>query len=288
LALPRGADGAWLAGAIFFGGVLGPLLLTCGLVTSAASTVSLLLNLEVVFTALLAWFLFGENRGRRVFAGLLCIVVASLMLAWTPGKAAEFSPGLVLVTLACLCWGIDNNLTRKVALSDAILVAGLKGVVAGAVNLGLALILGQALPPLGSLLLALTVGFFGYGLSLTFFVIALRHLGTARASAYFAVAPFFGTVLAVLLLGEGSSRTLLLAGVLMAVGVWLHVSERHGHRHAHEPQVHTHAHEHDEHHQHAHGFAWGGRGTHTHAHEHVPLIHSHPHHPDAHHRHPHG
>jgi drug/metabolite transporter (DMT)-like permease len=256
-------------------------------VTSSASAASLLLNLEVAFTALLAWFLFGENRGRRVAVGLLCILGGSLLLAWTPGKTAEFSPGAVLVILACLCWGIDNNLTRKVALNDATLIAGIKGLVAGTVNLGLALLLGQALPPAGPLLLALTVGFFGYGLSLVLFVLALRHLGTARAGAYFAVAPFFGTALAVLLLGEVISMTLIAAGLLMAVGVWLHVSEQHGHLHAHERQEHIHAHEHDEHHQHVHDVAGQGSGPHTHAHVHPPLVHSHVHQPDAHHRHAH-
>jgi drug/metabolite transporter (DMT)-like permease len=287
LALPRGADRLWLAGAVFFGGVLGPMLLTSGLARSTASTASLLLNLEAVFTALLAWFLFGENRGRRVALGLLCIVAGSLLLTGIPSGRIQGATGGVLVALACLCWGIDNNLTRKVALNDAALIAGIKGVIAGTVNLGLAALLGQALPPAGALALAMIVGFFGYGLSLVLFVIALRHLGSARAGAYFAVAPFFGTVVSVLLLGDSLSPALMGAGLLMAVGVWLHLSERHGHRHSHEPLEHVHTHEHDEHHQHDHDFPWDGQGSHTHTHVHAPMVHAHIHHPDAHHRHRH-
>ena len=287
MSLPQRGEWRWLAGAIFFGGVVGPVALTYGLVTSAASTASLLLNLEGVFTALLAWFLFRENFDRRVMLGMFSIVAGGLLLVWTPGKNGEVSFGLVLIALACLCWAIDNNLTRKVSASDAMLIAGLKGLVAGAVNLGLALLIGQKLPPLGVLSLAMTVGFFGYGVSLVLFVLALRHLGTARAGAYFSVAPFFGAALAVLLQGEVVTVQLIAAGLLMAAGVWLHITERHGHRHEHEQQEHTHAHSHDEHHRHSHAFAWDGREPHTHPHVHMPLTHTHAHFPDVHHRHPH-
>ena len=287
IVLPRRAEWIWLAGAIFFGGVAGPVALMYGLVTSAASTASLLLNLEAVFTALLAWFVFRENFDRRVLLGMAAIVAGGLLLVWTPGAQGEPSPGLVLIAVACLCWAIDNNLTRRVSASDAVLVAGLKGLVAGAVNLGLALLAGQALPPLGVLGLALAVGFLGYGVSLVLFVLALRHLGTARAGAYFSVAPFFGAGLAVLMQGDAVTIQFVAAGLLMAIGVWLHLTEHHGHRHAHEPLEHAHAHSHDEHHRHAHDFAWDGREPHTHAHAHGHLVHAHTHYPDVHHRHPH-
>ena len=285
--LPRRTEWIWLAGAIFFGGVAGPVALMYGLVTSAASTASLLLNLEAVFTALLAWFLFRENFDRRVLLGMFAIVAGGLLLVWTPGAQGEASLGLVLIAVACLCWAIDNNLTRKVSASDAVLVAGLKGLVAGAVNLGLALLMGQTLPPPGVLGLAMAVGFLGYGVSLVLFVLALRHLGTARAGAYFSVAPFFGAALAFLMQGDAETLQFIAAGLLMATGVWLHLTEHHGHLHTHEPLEHTHAHSHDEHHRHFHDSDWDGREPHTHAHAHEHLVHAHRHYPDVHHRHPH-
>jgi drug/metabolite transporter (DMT)-like permease len=285
--LPRREEWLWLAGAIFFGGIAGPVALTYGLVTSAASTASLLLNLEAVLTALLAWFLFRENFDRRVVLGMLFIVAGGVLLVWTPGKHGDASFGLVLIAVACLCWAIDNNLTRKVSASDAMVIASLKGLVAGAVNLGLGLLTGQALPLVGTLGLAMAVGFLGYGVSLVLFVLALRHLGAARTGAYFSVAPFFGAALAVLLQGDAVTFQLIAAGLLMAAGVWLHVTEHHGHRHAHMRQEHVHAHSHDEHHRHAHDFAWDGSEPHAHAHVHMPLVHAHAHYPDVHHRHPH-
>jgi len=287
ISLPRRSEWLWLAGAIFFGGVAGPAALMYGLMASAASTASLLLNLEAVLTALLAWFLFRENFDRRIMLGMFAIVAGGVLLVWTPSAQGEASFGWVFIAIACLCWAIDNNLTRKVSMSDAMLIAGLKGLVAGAVNLGLALLVGQTLPSLGVLGLALAVGFLGYGVSLVLFVLALRHLGTARAGAYFSVAPFFGAALAVLIQGDTVTWQLIAAGSLMAGGGWLHVSELHGHLHAHEQQEHTHAHSHDEHHQHSHGTAWDGREPHSHPHIHLPLIHVHAHYPDVHHRHPH-
>jgi drug/metabolite transporter (DMT)-like permease len=284
---PRRREWLWLAGAILFGGVAGPVALMYGLVTSAASTASLLLNLESVLTALLAWFLFRENFDRRIALGMLAIVAGGVVLAWAPGTRGEASSGLALIAVACLCWAIDNNLTRKVSANDAMVIAGLKGLVAGVVNLGLALLAGQALPPIGMLGLALAVGFLGYGVSLVLFVLALRHLGTARVGAYFSVAPFFGAALAVVVQGDSITFQLVAAGVLMAFGVWLHLTEHHEHLHAHAPQEHAHAHSHDEHHRHSHDFAWDGREPHSHRHVHAPLVHAHAHFPDVHHRHPH-
>jgi drug/metabolite transporter (DMT)-like permease len=287
ITLPRRGEWFWLAGAILFGGVAGPVALMYGLVTSAASTASLLLNLEAVFTALLAWFLFKENFDRRIMLGMFAIVAGGLLLVWTPGAQGEASLGLVLIAVACLCWAIDNNLTRKVSASDAVLIAGLKGLVAGAVNLGLALLVGETLPPIAVLGFAMAVGFLGYGVSLVLFVLALRHLGTARAGAYFSVAPFFGAALAFLMQGDAVTFQFIAAGLLMATGVWLHLTEHHGHLHTHEPLEHTHAHSHDEHHRHLHDSDWDGREPHTHAHVHGQLVHAHPHYPDVHHRHLH-
>jgi drug/metabolite transporter (DMT)-like permease len=287
ITLPRRGEWFWLLGAILFGGIAGPVALTYGLARSEASTASLMLNLEAVLTAMLAWFLFCENFERRVLWGMLCIVAGGVLLAWAPGRHGEGSLGLAFVTLACLCWAVDNNLTRRVSENDAVFVATAKGLVAGAVNLGLALILGQALPAPGVAGLALAVGFLGYGVSLVLFVLALRHLGAARTGAYFSVAPFFGAALAVALQGDVVTIQLLAAGLLMAAGVWLHLAERHVHSHAHGLQEHAHMHSHDEHHRHAHAFPWDGREPHSHAHSHPPLVHSHAHYPDVHHRHPH-
>ncbi|HEY2863917.1 MAG TPA: EamA family transporter [Casimicrobiaceae bacterium] len=285
-AWPRGRELAWLAGAILFGGVLGPVLLMRGLASTAASVSSMLLNFEAGFTALLAWFVFRENFDRRIALGLALIVAGGLVLSWTPGEVGV-SPGALLIAAACLCWAIDNNLTRKASASDAMAIACAKGLIAGVVNIGIGTLMGAAMPPPSTVSVAAMVGLGGYGISLALVVRALRELGSARTGAYFAVAPFFGAVLAILLYGEPVSWQLSIAGALMAAGVWLHMSERHGHLHAHERRAHTHAHSHDEHHRHGHDFAWDGREPHTHAHVHAPMVHAHPHYPDLHHRHPH-
>ncbi len=285
--LPRRGEWRWLAGAILFGGVAGPVALMYGLVTTTASAASLLLNLEAVFTALLAWFVFRENFDWRIASGMLAIVAGGLVLAWTPGDVGTAAMGPALIATACLCWGLDNNLTRRISANDAVVIAALKGLAAGAINLGLALALGAQLPATGVIGTAAVVGFLGYGVSLVLFVLALRHLGTARTGAYFSVAPFFGAVLAVLLQGEPVTWQLIVAGALMAAGTWLHLAEKHGHRHAHERLEHAHVHTHDLHHRHRHAPEWDGKEPHTHAHVHEPIEHAHPHYPDVHHRHPH-
>ncbi len=276
-----------LAGAVAAGGVAGPLLLMWGLARMPASQAALLLNGEAVLTALIAWFVFRENFDRRIAAGMALVVAGAAVLSWPARTSLHETLPAVMVLAACLAWAIDNNLTRKVSLADARYVAMVKGAAAGATNTVLALLAGAALPRAPILGAALVVGWLGYGVSLALFVVALRELGTARTSAYFSTAPFAGAVLAVLLLGEPVTAGLAIAALLMAAGVWLHVSERHEHRHTHEPFEHTHEHEHDEHHRHAHPEPIAPGTRHTHAHRHEPLTHAHPHYPDAHHRHPH-
>ncbi|MCB1887828.1 MAG: EamA family transporter [Rhodocyclaceae bacterium] len=281
-------EGRWLAGAILFGGVLGPVALMFGLSRTSGAAASLLLNLEAVLTALIAWRVFRENAGHRVIAGMLAIVAGGLVLAWPEGDApAGHGAGSALVAAAALCWAIDNNLTRKVSASDALFIAGTKGLVAGGVNGLLALALGAAVPAPGALAAAMGVGLAGYGVSLVLFVLALRELGTARTGAYFSTAPFIGALLSLLWLGEAAPPALWAAGLLMAVGVWLHLGERHDHRHTHDAITHRHPHRHDAHHQHPHNFPWDGSEPHSHAHRHAPLTHKHPHYPDIHHRHRH-
>jgi len=186
----------WLLGAIGFGGVLGPVLLMLGLVRTPATSASLLLNLEAVLTAVSAWVVFRENTDRRIVLGMVLIVAGGVVLSW-PSERITFagSKGALLIALACACWAIDNNLTRKVSASDAMFIASLKGWVAGIVNVGIAFALGVALPSASIVSEALLVGFLGYGASLVLFVLALRGLGSARTGAYFSTAPFIGAIL---------------------------------------------------------------------------------------------
>ncbi len=276
-----------LAGAVLFGGVVGPVLLMFGLVGMPASGASLLLNAEGVATALLAWFVFKENFDRRIALGMTAIVAGAVVLSW-PGQAdfAGILPSLAILG-ACLAWGIDNNLTRKVALHDATWLAAVKGLVAGPVNLALAFLLGASLPPLLNAGAAMVTGLFAYGISLVLFIVALRHIGTARAGAYFSIAPFFGAVLAIAM-GDPITIPLIVAGALMVLGVWLHLTERHEHPHTHELLEHDHWHTHpDEHHDHEHAEPVSAGTRHRHPHMHVELTHAHEHYPDSHHRHSH-
>jgi len=283
----RRADLPWFGGAVLFGGVLGPVLLMWGLARTSASSASLLLNLEGVFTALLAWFVFHENFDRRIFLGMLAIVAGGVLLTWEGRPAAGLPLGALAIAAACLSWALDNNFTGRVSASDPVQIAGLKGLVAAGVNLGLAFAGGWRLPEAWLVLAAGAVGLGGYGVSLALFVWALRHLGTARTGAYFSSAPFIGASTALVLLNEEPSPLFWLAALLMALGLWLHLTERHAHVHVHEPMAHSHRHVHDEHHRHEHDLAWDGREPHAHFHKHAPLVHSHPHYPDLHHRHRH-
>ncbi len=283
---PRGADVGWLLGAIAAGGAIGPTLLMVGLRTTDAATASLILNLEGVLTALLAWFVFKENFDRRIALGMALIVAGGAALSAGPAFGAEGIAGPLAIAAACLAWAIDNNLTRKVSIHDAMLIACAKGLVAGTASVALALAYGAQMPDSLTASAAGLLGFLGYGLSLTLFVVALRSLGTARTGAYFSLAPFIGAALAVAL-GAPMTPTLLLAGVLMGVGVWLHLTEHHEHRHRHGHAEHEHPHRHDLHHRHSHGTEWDGKEPHTHVHVHEPLAHAHPHFPDVHHRHGH-
>ena len=283
--LARG-DLPWLAGAIASGGVAGPVLLLVGLAVTPASSAALLLNMEGVLTAVLAWFVFRESFDRRLLIGMVLIVAAGVLLSWEQSPTLGVPWGALAIVGACLCWGIDNNLTRKVAASDALQIACVKGLVAGSVNLALAWMLGAHLPAVSLALAAGLVGFAGYGLSLVLFVLALRHLGTARTGAYFSAAPFVGALIA-LALGDAPGALFWPAAALMGAGIWLHVTESHGHAHTHEPLLHGHPHRHDAHHQHQHDFEWNGEEPHVHPHRHVPLTHSHAHYPDIHHRHSH-
>lgn len=281
------ADVPWLSLAILTGGVIGPLLLMVGLARTTAATASLLLNLEGVLTACVAWFVFRENFDRRIAIGMAAIALGGVLLSWSGRPEAGVFIGPLAIAGACLCWAVDNNFTRKVAAADPIQIAAWKGSVAGVVNCGIGLWLGARMPSFTPMILAGVVGFLGYGLSLVFFILGLRHIGTARTGAYFSTAPFMGAALAIVLLREPLNGWLIGAAALMGIGVWLHLTERHEHRHEHVELVHDHLHVHDEHHLHEHEPGTALTEPHSHPHKHETLLHSHPHYPDLHHRHEH-
>lgn len=285
----RRSDLPRLALVILAGGIGGPVLLMFGLARTDAASASLLLNLEGLATMGIAWLVFRENVDRRLLIGAFAILAGAVLLSWQGGAA--LNAGAVLIAAACLCWGVDNNLTRGLSAADPLQIAMLKGLVAGSVNLTIALAQGFSLPPTVTILSAGIVGFLGYGLSLALFVLALRHLGAARTGAYFSLSPFVGAILSVGMLGDALTVALVIAGALMGVGLWLHLSERHDHDHAHDVLDHDHRHLHDAHHQHDHDGQPTPSDAHSHPHRHAPLVHRHPHYPDLHHRHlhhPHG
>jgi drug/metabolite transporter (DMT)-like permease len=281
------SDWPWLAGAIGAGGVIGPLLLMIGLSRTEASAASLLLTLEGAATALIAWYIFHENFDRRIALGMFCLISGAAILSWSGTPTLDRILGPLAIAGACFAWGLDNNLTRKISLADPLQIVQFKGLCAGPFNLAIGLSLGAKLPGFSTAMVAAMIGFLGYGVSLALFVMALRELGTARTGAYFSTAPFLGSVAAVLVLGDPITAQLAIAGVLMAFGVWLHLTEHHEHEHVHEPIAHTHPHVHDEHHQHEHSSTDPSGEPHTHYHEHKWLRHSHPHVPDMHHTHRH-
>lgn len=282
----RRADLLWLAMVVLSGGVIAPLLLMIGLTTTAASTAALLLNVEGLATMVIAWLVFRENVDRRLLVGALAILGGAVLLSWQ-GAASGVGIGALAILGACMAWGVDNNLTRKLSSADPVQLAAIKGLVAGSVNLALALWRGATLPAADVMAGGALIGFFGYGVSLVLFVLGLRHLGTARTGAYFSTAPFLGTILALLLFRDAVTLQLLLAAGLMAIGLYLHLTERHEHDHAHDALDHEHRHVHDSHHVHGHAVADPPGEPHSHRHRHMPLVHRHPHYPDLHHRHDH-
>jgi drug/metabolite transporter (DMT)-like permease len=282
----RRSDLPCLGLVVLSGGVIGPVLLMLGLNRTAASSAALLLNLEGLATMAIAWLVFKENVDRRLLIGAVAILGGAVILSWSGGPSGV-GLGALAIAGACLAWGVDNNLTRKLSSADPVQIAAIKGVVAGVVNLALAFGQGAHLPHLSQVGGAAIVGFFGYGVSLVLFVLALRHLGTARTGAYFSTAPFLGAALALVLFHEPITAQLVGAAILMSIGIYLHLSERHEHDHSHEAMDHEHRHVHDDHHQHAHEASDPTGEPHTHPHHHAPMRHKHPHYPDLHHRHGH-
>jgi drug/metabolite transporter (DMT)-like permease len=282
----RPSDAPWLAAAVASGGIAAPLLLMWGLAGASAAGVSLLLNLEGILTALLAALVFKEAVAGRIWLAACLMLAAGLLLGYDPRQGFGVSLRTLAVVAACALWALDNNLTRRISAADPLDIAMIKGLAAGAVNIAAALAFGASLPAALPLAGALALGWLAYGISLTLYIVALRHLGSARAAAHFSSAPFIGAALAIALLREPVTAGFAAAFALMLAATWLALTERHAHEHVHEALVHEHLHTHDGHHRHAHR---GDEGPepHSHAHEHEPLAHSHPHLPDLHHRHPH-
>ena len=282
----QAGDIPWLAGAVASGGIAAPLLLMWGLAGATASGVSLLLNLEGILTALFAALVFKEAVAGRIWLAACLMLGAGLLLGYDPRAGFGLSLRTLAVIAACALWALDNNLTRRISAADPVNIAMIKGLAAGSVNIAAALAYGASLPAALPQAGALARGWVSYGISLVLYIVALRHLGSARAAAHFSTAPFIGAALAIGLLGEPMTAGFVTAFLLMLAATWLVLTERHRHAHVHEPLAHEHLHTDDAHHQHAHR---GDEGPepHSHPHRHEPLAHSHPHLPDLHHRHPH-
>jgi drug/metabolite transporter (DMT)-like permease len=274
-----------LAVAIVAGGAVGPALLAAGLVDTPAATASLLLNLELAATVLLAATMFREHLGRRMIIAATLVTLAGALLVWQPG--ASMTPGALLIVGACACWGLDNSVTSRIDQVSPQHVVFLKGAVAGSVNLALGLAITGAGDIDGwSVGGALIVGALGYGASITLWVRGAQQLGAARGQVIFAAAPFLGAVLAWVVLSDALQPVQLIAMAIAAAGVALSLRSAHLHRHHHHPTVHTHEHTHDDAH-HFHSHSDGPHVRHSHTHEHQELAHAHPHVPDLHHRHDH-
>lgn len=284
----RGKDFLWLSLAILCGGILGPIMLIFGLSGTAGSSASLLLNLEGILTALVAFIFFKEAIGKKVWFSILLMVAGGIVISYTPSATGfTLSTGSLLIVGACLMWALDNNFTRNLSDRDPFSIARIKGLTAGLVSTSLSFIFKE--PPSASAPVAgaLLLGAFSYGISLVLFIIALRHLGSARTGAYFGLGPFIGAVFAIILLKEPITPTLLITAILMGIGVWLLLGEEHDHEHTHSEMTHEHSHTHDDHHRHEHVGSNEISEPHSHIHTHLTFTHFHPHTPDLHHRHSH-
>ncbi len=272
--------------AVIAGGAIGPALLVAGLARTSAATASILLNLELAATVLLAATLFREHLGVRVLVGATLVTGAGIILVWAPG--ADVSVGALLIAGACIAWGVDNSVTAKIDQLAPEHVVLLKGMSAGAANLllGLAFTNAAAAISVTDVIMALVIGAAGYGASIVLWVKGARDLGAARGQVIFATAPFIGVAVAWVVLGESVAFVQLIAVGVAAAGVAISIEAGHEHEHEHETVEHDHEHRHDDsHHDHEHEEA--GEARHMHRHSHEPLVHAHSHVPDLHHRHDH-
>jgi len=270
-----------------FGAVLGPVALAWGLQHTSGTSASLMLTLEALFTALLARMLYQETMDRRVWVAMLLLLAGGIALVLDQGRSGSTQLwGMLAVLVATAAWGMDNTLSRALAERDPGQVVLGKAAIGATATALLAWLFGEPIPALSAALVLFAVGASGYGLSLRFYLLAQRAFGAARTGSVFAFAPFIGAAFAIALGDRSGTWVMAAGGVLMMLGVALHLAESHGHEHAHEQMEHEHAHRHDDgHHDHTHDIL--PAGPHSHAHVHEPTRHAHPHVPDAHHRHIH-
>jgi drug/metabolite transporter (DMT)-like permease len=282
------ADMPWLFGAVVSGGVLAPITLMVGLSMTPASTTSILLNFETVSTAVIAGIFFREHVGKKVIIAISLLTIASLILTFDHSGKFEISWGAFLILLACVLWGIDNNLTRNISSKDPMTIVIVKGVSAGLFSILLSMVLKNNLPNALTVLSGLALGGLSYGISLTLFISTLKDIGSSRASALFTTAPFIGAVISFIIFKNIPTLSFLVSVPLMICGTFLLFKESHEHMHKHPPINHEHAHRHDdEHHGHTHENGIQENIFHSHRHNHNSIVHFHNHMPDIHHRHDH-
>lgn len=266
--------------------IAAPILLMVGLTLTTSATASLLNNFEIVATTIIALVFFKEAVAKRMWLAIVFIVAASILLTVNDFGSLSFSAGAIFVLLASVCWGIENNCTRALSSKDPLQIVIVKGFGSGLGALIIALVIGESLPPVAAIAMALLLGFVAYGLSIYFYIIAQRYLGAARTSAFYAFAPFIGAGFSFVVFRALPSIAFVIALILMCIGAYFAASERHRHLHFHEKLIHEHAHKHDDgHHDHAHAYAV--EGEHRHLHSHEELSHTHTHTSDAHHSHSH-
>lgn len=274
----------------FFGALLAPAALAWGLARASGTAASLMLNVEGVFTIVLARVFHAEHVGRRVAfaAGSMLLASALLVFDRSPsgaGAGGASTIGLVAIAVASLAWAIDNTLAKPLAALDPSAIVASKSALGALASIGAAFAIGDAWPDAPAAAGLVAVGAIGYGLSLRLYLRAQRALGAGRTGSVFASAPFWGAALA-WALGEHAGALTLASAVLMLLGLGLHLTEHHAHAHVHGPLEHEHPHTHDDgHHDHVHDPM--PRGPHTHRHRHEHLEHEHPHVPDLHHEHGH-
>lgn len=266
--------------------IAAPICLMIGLTITTSANASLLNNFEIVATSIIALFIFKESIGKRLWIAITLITISSIILTVEDLSSFSFSIGSIFVLLACFCWGFENNCTRMLSLKDPLQIVVVKGLGSGLGSLIIAFVLKQYTQNTLYLCMSLLLGFVAYGLSIYFYIIAQRGLGAARTSAYYAVAPFIGVILSIIIFDQQITISFTVALVIMVLGAYFAAVENHKHIHIHEELTHEHRHDHnDSHHSHSHDYVIDGEHSHIHTHEKTKHVHKHT--PDMHHSHSH-
>lgn len=266
--------------------IAAPISLMIGLTMTTSSNAALLNNFEIAATSLFALFVFREAISRRLWLSISLITLSSIILTIEDFSSLSLSFGSIFVLLACVFWGLENNCTRKLSIKDPLQIVIIKGIGSGLGAFVIAILAHQVLWKPLFISMALLLGFFAYGLSIFFYVTAQRSLGAARTSAYYAIAPFIGVGISFIIFDEPITVAFLAASIVMVLGTYLTIFEKHGHRHLHAFIGHEHRHNHsDGHHNHIHELITNDEHTHLHTHE--KIVHTHQHTPDLHHTHEH-